>query len=184
MFVVAMTLVVLQLSTQGGDAVDSGQCCSTRSFGLTKRGEVTSFGCGDDGSIATLDTWFSGDSDGALRVNKTPANWRSSAQKDNYVWLAFAGDSELRLEFWALARHIGQGYRCVVHCPLPDAVGGRSTRLSCIGRNYCPVLIVLLSACTLTRRVLYAGTRRPLRLRRSRSARAVRRTCRTASRTR
>ena len=111
--------VALCLTVVFGD--DTSQCCSTKAFEVTKRGEVLKFGCGsDESTIAKLDTWFSGDADNALRISANKAAWKLPSGATP-LWLAFAGDSELRLEFWLMVRHFGQGFR----------YAGRSAAVSC-----------------------------------------------------
>jgi hypothetical protein len=81
------------------------QCCSTKAFDITKKGQILSFGCEADPGLSPLTRWFKGDGPGVVPSREV---WRAPRHNNNYVWLAFAGDSELRLEFWMLARQFGE----------------------------------------------------------------------------
>ncbi len=90
------------------------QCCSTKAFDITKKGDILSFGCEADPGLSPITRWFKGDGPGIVTSRDV---WRAPRHNNNYVWLAFAGDSELRLEFWAMARRIGEDTRCVAGQP-------------------------------------------------------------------
>ncbi len=109
--------ILLAASINEASAVDSGSCCLTENIEVTKRGDVVDFGCNveaaDGGpAVAPLSRWVR--NDGAqFGIGKEAGAWKSMAHPldSKYSWLAFSGDSELRLEMWVLSRHLGGGFR-------------------------------------------------------------------------
>jgi hypothetical protein len=88
---------------------ENGVCCSTKTMDVSKKGVVQGWGCQADAGLAPLQRWVKQPGWGLVDAAKDV--WRTPGHADNYLWLAFAGDSELRLEFWLLARHIGEATR-------------------------------------------------------------------------
>jgi hypothetical protein len=89
-----MQLVLLAAAL--GVALAGEQCCSTTSFQVNDKGALTSHEC----DMEPAELWASGVADrgGAWAAGSAPAP----------LWIAFAGDSELRLEFWQLVRMFGR----------------------------------------------------------------------------
>jgi hypothetical protein len=94
---------VLLVSAAVAAAVSAvAPCCSTHDIEVDSKGKVKSLGGGCSG-LQPLSNWNPA-------VNGTSAvdAWWPGGKRMGPSWIAFAGDSETRYEFWRLVKIVGQ----------------------------------------------------------------------------
>ncbi len=79
-----------------------GTCCSTHDVEVDSKGKVlaTNGGCS---ALQPLAAW-----DPAVGGEAAIANWWPNGNRKGSSWIAFAGDSETRYEFWRLVKMLGR----------------------------------------------------------------------------
>jgi hypothetical protein len=91
-----LPLLLLGLCTSAVTG-SGGKCCSTHSLDIDAKGDVSGTGGCDLQPLSTWDTLKSADA---------AAAWKTST--GDPLWIAFAGDSETRYEFWRLVKMVGR----------------------------------------------------------------------------
>ena len=95
-------LVVSLLGAVGIAAAASAACCSTHSITVDQKGKVVS--TGDTCDLQPLNSW-----DPTESGEDAISQWWPAGKRDGPSWIAFAGDSETRYEFWRLVKMVGRG---------------------------------------------------------------------------
>ena len=83
-------------------ASGAAPCCSTHDIEVDRKGKVTALGGGCTG-LQPLANW-----NPSLNGTAAVDAWWPGAKRGGPSWIAFAGDSETRYEFWRLVKIVGQ----------------------------------------------------------------------------